>query len=88
MVQEATLAEDVTQTVFIQLARKAATIRSGNALPGWLYRVTRYQAVNALRKDRTRRRRETEAMNMSQIDAESSATWESLAPHIEDAMNP
>ena len=87
VVQEATLAEDVTQTVFIQLARKAATIRSGNALPGWLYRVTRYQAVNALRKDRTRRRRETEAMNMSQIDAESSATWESLAPHIEDAMN-
>jgi RNA polymerase sigma factor (sigma-70 family) len=87
VVQEATLAEDVTQTVFIQLARKAATIRSGNSLPGWLYRVTRYQAVNALRKDCTRRRRETEAMNMTQTDAESSATWESLAPHLEDAMN-
>jgi RNA polymerase sigma factor (sigma-70 family) len=87
MVGETALAKDVAQLVFIQLARKAPVIRSGHALPGWLYRVTRCQAANALRDDCTRRRRETEAMNMTQPDAESSMAWESIAPHLEAAMN-
>ena len=88
MVQDAALAKDVVQMVFIQLARKAPLIRSGNALPGWLYRVTRCQAANILRNDRTRRQRETEAMNnMTLTDAESSVAWESIAPHLEEAMS-
>ena len=87
MVQDAALAKDVAQMVFIQLARKAPLIRSGNALPGWLYRVTRCQAANILRDDRTRRQRETEAMNMILTNAESSVAWESIAPHLEEAMN-
>jgi RNA polymerase sigma factor (sigma-70 family) len=87
MVQDAALAKDVAQLVFIQLARKAPIIRSGQALPGWLYRVTRCQAANAVRDDHTRRQHETEAMNMIQTDAESSRAWESMAPHLESAMN-
>jgi RNA polymerase sigma factor (sigma-70 family) len=87
MVQDATLAKDVVQMVFIQLARKAPLIRSGNALPGWLYRVTRCQAVNIVRDDRTRRQRETEAMHMTLTDAESSVAWESISPHLEEAMS-
>ena len=87
MVQDAALAKDVVQMVFIQLARKAPLIRSGHALPGWLYRVTRCQAANILRDDRTRRQRETEAMNMNMTDPESLGAWESIAPHLEEAMN-
>ena len=87
MVQDTALAKDVAQLVFIQLARKAPLIRSGQTLPGWLYRVTRCQAANAVRDDHTRRQRETEAMNMTQTDAESSLPWESIAPHLEEAMN-
>lgn len=87
MVRDASLAEDVTQAVFIQLARKAPSIRSGNALPGWLYRVTHGQAVNAMRAERTRRQHETEAVNMAQSDQPSTAAWESIAPHLEEAMN-
>ena len=84
IVQDTSLARDVAQSVFIQLARKAATIRSGNSLPGWLYRATRYHSINAVRKDRTRREHETSAMNQS--DPESTAAWESILPHLDDAM--
>ena len=87
MVGESALAKDVVQLVFIQLARKAPLVRSGHTLPGWLYRVTRCQAANLVRTDLTRRRRETEAMNTCQNDTESSKTWESIAPHLEEAMN-
>jgi len=87
MVQDAALAKDVAQMVFIQLARKAPLIRSGHALPGWLYRVTRCQAANYLRDDRVRRQREIEAMNMTLNDAESSVAWESISPHLEEAMS-
>src|SRR6516162_7163258 len=64
VVQNTASARDVAQSVFIQLARNAPTIRSDHALPGWLYRVARCQAANAVRNDRIRREREMEAMTM------------------------
>ncbi len=87
IVRDSDLAEDVSQSVFIQLARKAPTIRSGDALAGWLYRVTRCQAANAVRDDRSRRERETEAMNMTRTDVESSDGWQSILPHLDEAMS-
>ncbi len=87
MVRESALAKDVAQAVFIQLARKARTIRSGNALPGWLYRVTHHQAANAVRAERTRRQYEMEAVDMVPSNDPSPAAWESIAPHLEEAMN-
>jgi RNA polymerase sigma factor (sigma-70 family) len=86
MVQGTDLAEDVSQSVFIELARKAKGIRSGSTLAGWLYRVTRCQAANVVRRDRVRREHETEAMNMTATDTESLATWESIFPHLDEAM--
>lgn len=86
MVREATLAEDVSQAVFVQLARKASTIRNAKALPGWLYRVTHCQAANAVRAECTRRQYETDAMQLTPSNDEPSAAWESIAPHIEEAM--
>ena len=87
IVRDSELAEDVSQSVFIQLARKAPAIQCGNALAGWLYRVTRCQAANAVRDDRSRRERETEAMNMTRTNDESSVEWESILPHLDEAMN-
>ncbi|HEY3762820.1 MAG TPA: sigma-70 family RNA polymerase sigma factor [Verrucomicrobiae bacterium] len=86
IVRDPGLAKDVTQSVFIQLAQKAPSIRSGHALPGWLYRVASSQAVNAVRNERTRREREMEAMTMKSPEPDTNAAWKAILPHLDDAM--
>ena len=82
------LAEETAQTVFVHLARKAATIRQGNALGGWLYRVARRQAANVVRSERTRRQREMEAVNEADLLCGTTDAWESLAPALEESGRP
>ena len=59
-----TIAGDIAQSVFLDLARKAAVLTRGQSaslpesLAGWLHRATRYAALNHLR-DTHRRRRES-----------------------------
>src|SRR5687768_4788528 len=62
---DAHLAQDVTQLVFTDLARKAATLTNRPVLAGWLFVSTRYAAAKLVRQERRRQTREQEAFNMN-----------------------
>jgi RNA polymerase sigma factor (sigma-70 family) len=85
LVRDDALAQDVTQAVFILLARKAGSLRPGTVVAGWLYQTTRRVAWQALRADRRRQRHHEELANMQQ-GPDSDSLWQELAPHLEQAM--
>ncbi len=86
---DAHLAQDVTQAVFLMLARKARDLEAYRALTGWLYSTTRYCAREAIRKDRRWRNREKEALAMSTQLKESvtDSDWKALGPVLDDALH-
>lgn len=83
------LAEDVAQTVFADLARKAGSLGSVSVLAGWLHRHTCFVASNTVRTEQRRRRREKQACEMNALhdNPESEAAWRELAPVLDQAIN-
>jgi len=83
------LAQDVTQQVFTDLARKAGSLPRGTVLGGWLHRHTCYTALKALRTENRRQKRERIAMELNAINENSGhdAHWLELAPVLDEALN-
>src|SRR5476649_1438874 len=84
--RDAHLAGEITQAVFIILARKANSLGDKTILPGWLCRTARYASANALTIQRRRQRREQEAHMQSTLNESSRDVWEELSPLIDSAM--
>src|SRR6185436_8040774 len=81
------LAEEVTQAVFVILARKAASLNAKTVLPGWLYRTAVYVSGAALKRELRRQHREQQVYMQSSLDqTEVDSTWQQLSPLLDEAL--
>jgi len=81
-------AEDVTQLVFIELARKAENLQRHPSLAGWLYTSVRYLSANLRRANHRRRIREEEArvVNGLPYSSPDDSPWLEVKPVLDDAL--
>jgi RNA polymerase sigma factor (sigma-70 family) len=79
-------AEEITQAVFVILAKKANALSGYTALSGWLYQTARLTAANFLRTEIHRARREQEAYMESLLNETEPELWLQIKPLLEDAM--
>jgi RNA polymerase sigma factor (sigma-70 family) len=86
-VGQAAHAQEITQAVFIILARKAAGLRPDTIVAGWLCETTRLTALSFLRGERRRQRREQEAYMQSTLQESTDETvWNQLSPLLDEAL--
>src|SRR5581483_11376444 len=82
------LAQEITQDVFLVLARRAGALADHPALAAWLYATARNATLNRLRAEHRRRAREWKAHAMSETEPGSSdREWEQLRPVLDEAMD-
>lgn len=81
------LAQDICQSVFIDLGRKAPHLARRQVLGGWLYTSTCFAAAKAVRSERRRQAREVAAYAMNEPAADNQEMdWEHLRPILDSAM--
>jgi RNA polymerase sigma factor (sigma-70 family) len=85
---DAHLAQDVTQQVFIDLARKAGRLSTHPSLIGWLFTSAHYAATQRVRAERRRRAREQKAHIMNEITSTPAeeVDWERFRPALDDLV--
>jgi RNA polymerase sigma factor (sigma-70 family) len=80
------LAEEVSQSVFIDLARSRARLKPNTILTAWLYQVTRRTAIDVVRREASRQLREQIATEMNAMNA-AAADWTHIEPLLDEAMH-
>src|SRR5262252_4613297 len=68
-------AEEITQAVFILLARKAKSLSPKTVLSGWLYQSARLTAASLIKREVRRQRREQEVY-MQTLTGTEASLWD------------
>jgi RNA polymerase sigma factor (sigma-70 family) len=88
--RDRTLAEEVSQTVFLTLAKKARGLPERTPLAAWLFKATRYCCATTRRSEARRLKREGIAMRMrpeeSRATEDDNGTWSEAHPLLDDAI--
>lgn len=79
-------ADDITQQVFVSLARKASSLRGHATLADWLYVSTHHASAELDRREQSRKQREATAhsMQLSDSSGEPSEDAARLRPLLDD----
>jgi RNA polymerase sigma factor (sigma-70 family) len=84
---DAHLAQDVAQTVFTNLARKAAPLSCRASLTGWLYTSAHFAAAKIVRGENRRRDREEKYMREPISETAPEPDWNKLRPVLDEVMH-
>ena len=85
--QDAALAEESAQVVFLLLARKAPALRPDQSLSGWLFQTARFAARNAHRREARRKAWEEKAVEQAPSSGQvENALWDRISPAVNDAL--
>ncbi|QJE98863.1 RNA polymerase sigma factor [Luteolibacter luteus] len=83
------LARDVAQNAFVRLARRAALIPRDLSLSAWLHRVTHHLAIDMVRGEERRKKRESATHAAAAMDSDPTPPpdWSALAPVVDSLVN-
>lgn len=81
------LAEDISQTVFVDLARKADRLPENVQLGGWLHRHTCFTARKAMRREQRRVAREKRAIEMHNSQDFTAANLSQVSLVLDEVIN-
>src|SRR5215472_5316495 len=85
-VADMTLDQEVTQIVFIRLAKAPPKLDSDAQLLAWLHRTTVHVSIDLWRSKARRRAREQEAVAM-QTDPAEDIAWKEMTPVLDEALD-
>ena len=85
-VGDAGIAEEITQNVFIALARKAPRLSGIQTLAGWLHRTAILEAKTRIRAELRRGRRQEVAAEIAALQREGTSTLDALVPLLDEGL--